>query len=146
LNYTGGSTCGANLEQRRLARRAALPKQKKEPDETPFGNLELGEDYKHDPYAEDRVEIVDGDGEDYAGYGDDDDNTPIEGLATEHRRKSTVISFLCQTDKMVPASISFVSTDPDHCAYFFEMRTTAACAILEAEEQTVGPTGVFGLM
>jgi cation-dependent mannose-6-phosphate receptor len=64
------------------------------------------------------------------------------------RRKSTIISFLCDRD---PASsqmaISFVGTDPDECAYFFEARSSHACASAEPHRPgSVGPGSIFGLI
>jgi cation-dependent mannose-6-phosphate receptor len=44
------------------------------------------------------------------------------------------------------ASISFAGTDPDECAYFFEVRSAAACGGVEPVQQTLGPGGVFGVI
>lgn len=64
------------------------------------------------------------------------------------RRKSATISFLCDRDPTSSqASISFVGTDPDECAYFFEARSTHACAHAEPHKPgSVGPGSVFGLI
>lgn len=63
------------------------------------------------------------------------------------RRKSTTISFLCDRDPGAPpAAASFVGTTPDECAYFFEVRSQAACGGAEPVEQLVGPGGVFGII
>lgn len=64
------------------------------------------------------------------------------------RRKSTTISFLCDRDPgSSQATISFVGTDPDECAYFFEARSIHACAHAEPHKPgSVGPGSVFGLI
>lgn len=63
------------------------------------------------------------------------------------RRKSTTISFHCDKDAQATAPvISFVGTDPDECAYFFEIRSLAACGGAEPVQQGVGPGGVFGII
>ncbi|OAA56431.1 Mannose-6-phosphate receptor, binding protein [Cordyceps fumosorosea ARSEF 2679] len=64
------------------------------------------------------------------------------------RRKSTVISFLCDRDSgNAQAAFSFVGTDPDECAYFFEARSAHACAQAEPHRRgNVGPGSVFGLI
>lgn len=62
------------------------------------------------------------------------------------RRKSTIISFLCDRDAVTPASVSFVGVSPDECAYSFEVRSAAACGGVSQVEQTLGPGGVFGVM
>lgn len=72
---------------------------------------------------------------------DDKDKTTV-------RRKSTTISFLCDRDPgNTQASISFVGTDPDECAYFFEARSVHACAHAEPHKPgSVGPGSVFGII
>ncbi|KAG9257137.1 putative vacuolar sorting receptor [Emericellopsis atlantica] len=64
------------------------------------------------------------------------------------RRKSTTISFLCDRDPgTVQTTISFVGTDPDECAYFFEARSQHACASAEPHKPgSVGPGSVFGVV
>ncbi|KAH6898268.1 putative vacuolar sorting receptor [Thelonectria olida] len=64
------------------------------------------------------------------------------------RRKSTTISFLCDRDPgATQASVSFVGTDPDECAYFFEVRSSHACAHAEPHKPgSVGPGSIFGLI
>ncbi|CAG9952140.1 unnamed protein product [Clonostachys rosea f. rosea IK726] len=48
------------------------------------------------------------------------------------RKKSTTISFLCDRDVAnTHLAVSFVGTDPDECAYFFEARSHHACAFLD---------------
>lgn len=64
------------------------------------------------------------------------------------RQKSTIISFLCDRDSgSSQAAFSFVGTDPDECAYFFEARSMHACAQAEPHKPgNVGPGSVFGLI
>ncbi|KAM3517724.1 hypothetical protein NHJ13051_008734 [Beauveria bassiana] len=64
------------------------------------------------------------------------------------RRKSTVISFLCDRDSgSSTVAFSFVGTDPDECAYFFEARSMHACAQAEPHKRgNVGPGSIFGLI
>lgn len=74
----------------------------------------------------------------------DDDGR--DGKSTQ-RRKSTVISLLCEHDLTQPkVSVSFVAVSPDECTYFFEARTSAACATVNVETRAVGPGAVFGVM
>jgi cation-dependent mannose-6-phosphate receptor len=62
-------------------------------------------------------------------------------------RKSSIFSFLCERDPTSPdVSISFVGASNDECAYFFEVRTAAACGGVSDTPQTLGPAGVFGVI
>ena len=77
-----------------------------------------------------------------------------EGKRAKHaapvRRKSTLISFLCEKDAYDAAkpkvAVSFVGASPDRCAYFFEARSPYSCGGASQAEQDVGPGGVFGIM
>ncbi|KAK1756290.1 mannose-6-phosphate receptor binding domain-containing protein [Echria macrotheca] len=63
------------------------------------------------------------------------------------RRKSATISFLCDRDPDVQTAASFVGTDPDECAYFFEVRSQHACAGAEPHKPgSVGPGSVFAII
>jgi cation-dependent mannose-6-phosphate receptor len=66
------------------------------------------------------------------------------------RRKSTTISLLCDQlsmdSKSPKVKLFFVSSDADECNYYFEARSAAACAGVEATPQQLGPGGVFGVM
>ncbi|KOS18997.1 putative mannose 6-phosphate receptor-like protein [Escovopsis weberi] len=67
--------------------------------------------------------------------------------AAKARRKSATISFLCDRDPGSSTAISFVGTDPDECAYFFEARSAHACGHAEPHKPgSVGPGSVFGLI
>jgi len=78
---------------------------------------------------------------------DEDDDDDDDRFTSAHLRKSTTISFHCEKDPMaVQPTTSFVGTDPDECAYFFEVRSQAACGGAEPVKQTLGPGGVFGII
>ncbi|KAJ4303985.1 Cation-independent mannose-6-phosphate receptor CI-MPR [Collariella sp. IMI 366227] len=63
------------------------------------------------------------------------------------RRKSATISFLCDRDPDTPTAFSFIGTDPDECAYFFEVRSQHACAGAEPHKPgSVGPGSVFAII
>jgi cation-dependent mannose-6-phosphate receptor len=92
--------------------------------------------------------------------GDDEDETPPSKKpskgktpsckpSTSARRKSTLLSFQCDRDPLLTEhpQISFVGS-PDHCTYFFEVRSRYACggAISSGESGSLGPGGVFGVI
>lgn len=119
LNYTGGSPCGASSKSRRSV------------------DL-LGE-----------REIVDDDDDDKKGKDKDDkdDDSKSKTPAKDQRRKSTIISMLCDRDPMSPLlTLNFVGADTDECTYFFEARSSAACGGIEVAKQTLSPGGVFGVI
>ena len=69
--------------------------------------------------------------------------------SSSKRRKSTIISLLCQKDALPntpKVSVAFVGASQDHCTYFFEARSTAACAGIETTPSQLSPGGVFGVM
>ncbi|KAG8534125.1 uncharacterized protein KY384_000969 [Bacidia gigantensis] len=58
----------------------------------------------------------------------DDDEKDSKHSKPDPRRKSTLISFLCERDSLAPkAHLSFIGASPDECTYFFEARSMAAC-------------------
>jgi cation-dependent mannose-6-phosphate receptor len=74
-----------------------------------------------------------------------DDRAPKE--AKGHRRRSTTISFHCDREQISPRAVaSFVATDPDQCAYFFEVRSAYACPTVNEVQTGLGPAGVFGVI
>ncbi|KAI9645790.1 Cation-independent mannose-6-phosphate receptor CI-MPR [Ciborinia camelliae] len=75
---------------------------------------------------------------------DDDDEDDKDDKSI--RRKSSIISFHCEKDPLATASASYVGTDPEECAYFFEVRSQAACGGSEPAKQTVGPGAVFAII
>lgn len=86
-------------------------------------------------------EIIGGGDED--GHKDEDkDKKP--GTS---RRKSTIMSFLCDRDLVTPAAaISFVGS-LDHCTYVFEVRSAAACGgVAASADGGLGPAGLFGII
>lgn len=62
------------------------------------------------------------------------------------RRKTTIISMLCERDPLYPKlTLSFIAS-PDECTYIFEARTKAGCAGIETTKQELSPSGVFGVI
>ncbi|KAF1918119.1 mannose-6-phosphate receptor binding domain-containing protein [Ampelomyces quisqualis] len=61
------------------------------------------------------------------------------------RRKTTVISLLCDSDPLAKTSISFVAA-VDECTYFFEGRSPSACGGVHQAKQALGPGGVFSVI
>lgn len=99
-------------------------------------------------------EIVDDDDDDKQTTGDDDDDEDDDDddskkkkkKKTGVRRKSTVISMLCDKDPLAAKlTLSFVGS-LDECSYFFEGRSPAACATLNTTKGTLNPGGVFGVI
>jgi cation-dependent mannose-6-phosphate receptor len=94
-------------------------------------------------------------------YSDDDDdetspstkpssgNGPLSKPLKSTRRKSTLLSFQCDHDPLLTEhpQVSFIGS-PDHCTYFFEVRSRYACggAISSGESGSLGPGGVFGVI
>lgn len=121
LNYTGGSLCpSTSSSSKRSAQPITLPN-------TPR------EIIPSDP---------DNDDDD-----DDDDDKPSHKPSTDKfpRRKTTVISLLCDSEALAKTSISFVAA-VDDCTYFFEGRSPHACGGVHQAEQALGPGGVFGVI
>ncbi|CAG8951138.1 hypothetical protein HYFRA_00006536 [Hymenoscyphus fraxineus] len=74
---------------------------------------------------------------------DEDDEDKKDGKG----RKSTTISFHCDKDPLASApSISFVSVDPDECAYSFEVLSKEACISAQPAKQGAGPAAVFSII
>lgn len=64
------------------------------------------------------------------------------------RRKSMIISMLCDRDPLAPTlGLSFIGT-MDECSYFFEGRSNAACAIANTSKggTSLNPGSVFGVI
>lgn len=118
LNYTDGSPCPSPSD---VSRRADLESLEEAPD----------------PYTS-KVNYTDSDPSPFP--------PAASALATPERRKTTIISLLCDRDPLnPPLTLSFVAT-PDECTYFFEARSSAACAGIEQAKQTLSPGGVFGVI
>ncbi|WQF76779.1 Putative mannose-6-phosphate receptor binding domain superfamily, MRH domain-containing protein [Colletotrichum destructivum] len=102
------------------------------------------------------------DGASYNKYSDDDETTASSSFGKSEkkvsaekddsdstpRRKSATISFHCDTEQVGGAAhISFVGSDPDDCAYFFEARSQHACPRAEPHQPgSVGPGSVFAII
>ena len=77
---------------------------------------------------------------------DDDDDDKKKQSSPSGRRKTTIISMLCEKDPLMPLlTLSFVAS-PDECTYVFEARSSAACASIEKAKQTLSPSGVFSVI
>jgi cation-dependent mannose-6-phosphate receptor len=79
---------------------------------------------------------------------DEDDDKPSKKPSKgkdNARRKTTVISLLCDSDPLAKTAISFVAA-VDDCTYFFEGRSPSACGGVHQETQALGPGGVFGVI
>jgi len=79
----------------------------------------------------------------------DDDKEEGKGKTNKNKkkkesgyRKSTIMSHLCDHDAIKPV-ISFVG-QVNHCGYFFEVRSSAACPTVAT--QALGPISVFGII
>lgn len=116
LNYTDGSPCDSSSSK---SKRAASPSPRNNDDD----------DEKHRRPKNPK-----------GGSDRHKPNSPTQ-------RKSTLISLLCDRDPLAPqASVAFIGASPDECAYFFEVRSAAACGGVSDARQSLGPGGVFGVM
>ena len=87
------------------------------------------------------------DDDDDEGHDRDDSGKDHKYLGEPKRRKSTLISFICDRDSLAPkAHLSFLGASPDECTYFFEARSMAACGGVIDPQQSLGPGGVFGVI
>ena len=78
---------------------------------------------------------------------DEDDDDDKEKGSTGSRRKSASISFHCDKDPLATtASATFVSVDPDECAYNFEVLSKDACTQAQPAKQGAGPAAVFAII
>ncbi|KAI8943412.1 hypothetical protein NX059_001424 [Plenodomus lindquistii] len=118
LNYTGGSLCPSSPSK--SARRSA-------PISLPLSPREILDDDDDDDKDSDK-----------------DKKKPSKDKTPE-RRKTTVLSLLCDSDPLAKTSISFVAA-VDSCTYFFEGRSPHACGGVHQETQTLGPGGVFSVI
>ncbi|KAK4123105.1 mannose 6-phosphate receptor domain-containing protein [Parathielavia appendiculata] len=134
LQYTGGSPCGASDKSR--DKRAGVH----EGARYKYNDFDDDGEDEGDYYAPRRTSKDD---EDDKGGKKDKDRQKDEPV----RRKSATISFLCDHDPDTPTAFSFVGTDPDECAYFFEVRSQHACAGAEPHKPgSVGPGSVFAII
>lgn len=84
-----------------------------------------------------RTNFVDGE----EGNGDGDHRKD-----SKKRRKTTIISMLCEPDPLYPKlTLSFIAS-PDECTYIFEARSRAGCPNIDIAKQELSPSGVFGVI
>lgn len=136
LNYTGGSPCGGDAGKSKRGRSVDL-----------LGEREIIDDDDDDD--DDKKKGKDDDKDDKKDKDKDKDDKPAKHSPSSSttRRKSTIISMLCDRDPMSPQlTLNFVGADTDECTYFFEARSSAACGGIEVAKQTLSPGGVFGVI
>lgn len=140
LQYSGGSPCGSSTNKR--------------------GPVHAGATYKS--YDDDDDDTSNDDattgktgGNSSGGYSSSldtvtiqEDDTVLVQKAEESRRKSATFAFRCDRESVNPvATVSFVSADPDECAYLFVVRSQHACATVQPSKPgSVGPGGVFAII
>ncbi|KAH7117731.1 mannose-6-phosphate receptor binding domain-containing protein [Dendryphion nanum] len=89
--------------------------------------------------------IIDVDDSDEDDDGDKPAKKPSAPSSSSARRKTTVISLLCEKDPLAKTAFSFVAA-VDDCVYFFEGRSPYACGGVQAATQALSPGGVFGVI
>ncbi|KAL2128353.1 hypothetical protein VTI74DRAFT_9294 [Chaetomium olivicolor] len=140
LQYTGGSPCGKR-EDKRKDTRAAVHEGAR------YHGFEDNEEDELERYRPRRTSKDDDDDDDDDDRKDRDKDKSKDKKKDDKRRKSATISFLCDRDPDTPTAFSFVGTDPDECAYFFEVRSQHACAGAEPHKPgSVGPGSVFAII
>lgn len=126
LQYKGGSPCGSSEK----------PKDKRAP-VYQRGRYKYHGDQKKEGHKSKRASEDE----------DKEEKNEKEKEKDNLRRKSATISFLCDHDPDTVTAFSFVGTDPDECAYFFEVRSQHACAGAEPHKKgSVGPGSVFAIL
>lgn len=159
LQYTGGSPCGSpssGWDKREIMREDSGYKNYNtefDDDDDDEGVPPLEGVGNEDEQDEDDDEDG-GNGKDEDDKEDDDDKEDEDSgrdrekeKDQDERRKSATISFLCDHDPDTPTAFSFIGTDPDQCAYFFEVRSQHACAGAEPHKPgSVGPGSVFAII
>ena len=143
LNYTDGSPCTGGSNNRRSAKLADDYHESSTHNDTKSkGKHDDEEDEDEDGEGKEKDDNKDKDRDD-----DDEDDNRSPRKGSRSRRKSTVISFLCDRDPLkADAAVAFVAASPDQCTYFFEVRSPAACGGSESSKSGLGPGGVFGIM
>ncbi|KAM7201130.1 cation-dependent mannose-6-phosphate receptor [Rhypophila sp. PSN 637] len=133
LQYSNGSPCGGKDKEKDKRRKRRTP--------DILGSVHEGAANKYHDYP-------DYEDDDYmVNKDDDDDEKKDKKKDKEGHRKSATISFLCDHDPEISTTASFVSADPDECAYFFEVRSQHACATAEPHKPgSVGPGSVFAII
>lgn len=137
LQYTGGSPCGSSASS------------------TKRGPVHAGASYKSYDDADEDTTTERADSEAGGGYSSSldtvtiqEDDTVLVQKYEEPRRKSATFAFRCDRESVNPvATVSFVSADPDECAYLFVVRSQHACAgVQPSKPGSVGPGGVFAII
>ncbi|EOO03192.1 putative vacuolar sorting receptor protein [Phaeoacremonium minimum UCRPA7] len=120
LQYTGGSPCGAEKSKDKRT-----------------ATVHQGASYKYYDYDDEEYDS------EKSRQGTDEVTALRED--SKQRRKSATISFLCDRESLNPtATASFISADPDECAYWFVVRSQHACAGAQPHTPgSVGPGSVF---
>lgn len=136
MNYTDGSPCD-------------VPRTKTQP----INHLDEREIVDDDDDDDDDEDDKPKKGKEPSKHKDDDDKGEEDDEPRKSpsnaavRRKSSIISLLCDRDPLQPLmTLSFVAASPDECTYFFEARTSAGCGGIEVAKQTLSPSGVFGVI
>jgi len=130
LTYEGGSPCGTEEDK----------------DKRGSASVHEGAAYKYHEYDDEEDDEED-DKEDEKKKEKEDKDKSKDKDKVPVRRKSATFSFLCDRDADTPTAASFVGSDPDQCAYFFEVRSQHACAGAEPHKPgSVGPGGVFAII
>ncbi|KAK4114402.1 mannose 6-phosphate receptor domain-containing protein [Canariomyces notabilis] len=144
LQYTGGSPCGAvsgeSIDKRSGAVHAGARYKYHEFDD---------QEAEAEAYETRRIKTTDHDDNNDKETDKEKDKDKQKQKEKEKttRRKSATISFLCDRDPDTPTAASFVGTDPDECAYFFEVRSQHACPGAEPHKPgSVGPGSVFAII
>ncbi|KAL8404326.1 hypothetical protein RB594_009254 [Gaeumannomyces avenae] len=119
LQYTGGSPCGDDAKAR----------DKRAPSSVHSGAAHQGFDDEAAAEAARRDRLR-------------------QSEASRERRKSATLSFVCDHDMVgEKAAVSYIGSSPDGCAYFFDVRSSRACAGVEPHPPgSVGPGGLFAII
>jgi len=137
LQYSGGSPCGVSKDKSKDKRGGSVHN----------GASYRGYDDEEEDEEERRVKEIKDDDQKKPGSDKEKDKDKGKDKDTPGRRKSATISFLCDRDPDVVTTASFVGTDPDECAYFFEVRSQHACPGAEQHKPgSVGPGSVFAII
>lgn len=115
LNYTGGSLCPGSSSSKALAT----------PIDIDLHTRSLSDDEDEDDYEE--------------------ETSTSSTMKSSERRKTAIISLLCESDPLAKTAFSFVAA-VDDCVYIFEGRSPHACGGVHVQKQALGPGGVFGVI
>lgn len=130
LQYTNGSPCGEGSKSKDKLRRTSSSISSGSTSKSKRGSVHSSA--SHSNY-------------------DDESRTKAsekDNDSSKKTRKSATFSFICDHDMMgEKAVVSYIGSTPDECAYFFDIRTSHACAGVEPHTPgSVGPGGVFAII